>query len=161
MSRWGRLRAAPAGHSRILPYIARMTTIRQLLMLTLLATMTAPKGFAQAELEPWGNLNGIRVQGQLVPFITSLRVVSGDATLIVSTAKEKQRPQYWREGRHQYVMTRIDSLYFNEDVEDVEEGHARIRVTCYAAADQHLEGVYFSLQVPRDPGHADTIRYDA
>lgn len=135
-----------------------MRIVRSLL---LLATIIATGAHAQSDLEPWGNLAGIRVQGQLVPFMTSLRVVSGDGTRIVSTAKEKQKPRYERINGNQYVTTRIDSLYFKEEVEDIKEGHARINITCYAAADQHLEGIYFSLQVPADPGHADTIRYDA
>jgi hypothetical protein len=124
-----------------------------------LAALKGPVVLAQAELEPWGNLTGIRVHGQLIPFITSLRVVSGDATLIISTAKEKQRPRYWREGNHQVVTTRIDSLYFREDVEDLGEGSARVRVTCYAAADQHLEGIYFSLQMIPDASGTDSLTY--
>lgn len=124
-----------------------------------LMALRGPYVFAQAELEPWGNLTGIRVEGQLVPFITSLRVVSGDATLVISTAKEKQRPRYWRAGNHQVVATRIDSLYLREDVEDLGEGSARVRITCYAAADQHLEGVYFSLQVLPGQDRRDTIAY--
>lgn len=135
-----------------------MSILRKLL---LLATLAAPGAHAQSSLEPWGNLSGIRVQGQLVPFTTSLRVVSGDGTRIVSTAKERQKPRYERRDGRQYVTTRIDSLYFTETAEDLEEGHSRIYITCYAAADQHLEGIYFSLQVPADSKNADTIRYEA
>ena len=140
-------------------FVQARSAKRITLTIALLFALRCTGVLAQAELEPWGNLTGIRVQGQLIPFMTSLRVVSADATLITSTAKEKQRPRYRREGNHQLVTTRIDSLYFWEDVEDLGEGLARVRITCYAAADQHLEGIYFSLQVPLDAGRADTIAY--
>jgi hypothetical protein len=127
-------------------------------LLVILVSLTGGQVLAQAELEPWGNLNGIRVQGQLFPFSTCLRVVYHDGTLIISTAKKKQRPAFIRNGAVQTVNTRIDSLYFREDVEDLGEGIAQVRVTCIAEADEHLEGVYLSLEVPA-AGHGDTIRY--
>ncbi|TDW96406.1 glycoside hydrolase [Dinghuibacter silviterrae] len=127
--------------------------------LLLLTTLPFAPTLAQVELEPWGNLNGIRLHGRFIPFMTSLRVVSGDGTLIVSTARDKQQPRYGRDGHRQWVTTRIDSLYFTEEVEDLGEGRARVHLTCYAAADQHLEGIYFSLQVPVEAGPPDTIVY--
>jgi hypothetical protein len=127
--------------------------------LLLLMVLPVSRALAQADLEPWGNLNGIRLHGRLVPFMTSLRVVSGDGTLIISTARDKQQPHFWRDGRRQIVTTRIDSLYFTEEVEDLDEGRVRVRLSCYAAADQHLEGIYFSLQVPVEQGASDTIIY--
>jgi len=75
--------------------------------------------YSQAEVEPWGNITGIRKSGQLFDFETSLRVVSTDRKHAASTAKEKQQPHYKRlNDDEQEVTTSIDSLYFTENVKD-------------------------------------------
>jgi hypothetical protein len=58
---------------------------------------------AQAELAPWGNLTGIRLQGQLLEVPTSLQVVRTDWAHVVVTGHERQRPTYTRQGTQQLV----------------------------------------------------------
>ncbi len=78
------------------------------------------QGFSQTEMEPWGNITGIRVNGQLMDFETSLQVVSNDWKRVKATALERQRPKYRRRGDAQIVTTQIDSFYFVETVtEDI------------------------------------------
>ncbi|RYX81987.1 hypothetical protein EON73_04540, partial [bacterium] len=62
---------------------------------------------AQTEVAPWGNITGIRIDGQLMPFETSLSVMGKDGKL-TSTGKEKQRPKYTRQGNAQLITTNID-----------------------------------------------------
>src|SRR6185437_15270510 len=96
-------------------------------MILLIPVLWALRVMAQPELEPWGNLDGIRVKGQLMEFGTSIRVVRADGS-VAATAKERQMPRYSRNGPMQNVQTQIDSLYFTEEVQDVGEGSARIVV---------------------------------
>jgi len=107
-------------------------------------SITAVTAFAQPELEPWGNLTGIRIDGQLMPFETSLRLADTNGNT-VATAKERQDPRYTREGNAQFVYTHLDSLYFVEKVEAIGRGEARITITCTAHADIHDRGVFFSV----------------
>lgn len=88
---------------------------------------------AQVELAPWGNVIGIRTQGQLLEFETSLRVVTANGRHMSATGKERQRPKYAREGTQQRVTTRLDSLDFVETVQDVGPGTASIHVQLTAA----------------------------
>jgi len=111
------------------------------LLVLSIATVTA---FAQPELEPWGNLTGIRIDGQLMPFETSLRLAEANGNT-VATAKEKQNPRYTRQGNARIVYTHLDSLYFVEKVEALGKGAARITITCTAHADIHDQSVFFSI----------------
>src|ERR1700733_576916 len=105
------------------------------LSLALLATIIflsvafVQNAYTQTEVEAWGNITGIRIDGQLMEFESSLRVVGKDWSSIAYTALEKQRPRYSRDGNRQIISTRIDSLNFTEAVEDIGAGMARIRIS--------------------------------
>lgn len=104
--------------------------------------------FSQTEVEPWGNITGIRVDGQLMEFETNISVVEKDGIGIKTTAKEKQRPKYAREGEAQIISTNIDSLYIKETVTDAGKGKANVNVQLNAKADIPGNGAYFGLLLP-------------
>jgi len=115
--------------------------------------------YSQAEVEPWGNITGIRKSGQLFDFETSLRVVSTDRKHAASTAKEKQQPHYKRlNDDEQEVTTSIDSLYFTENVKDNGSGKIKVTVQLTAHKDTSLQGVYFVIALPREFLNGD-LRY--
>jgi len=103
---------------------------------------------AQTELAPWGNITGIRIDGQLMDFETSLRVVHSDWSAMRQTAKERQRPHYERHGASQVVTTVIDSFYFSEEVSDAGRGAATVKVKATAHRDEPASDVYISLSLP-------------
>ena len=115
----------------------------------ILSVMAFQPMFAQAELEPWGNLRGIRIDGQLMEFETNINVVRRDWAGVKSTGKEKQRPKYVRNGNQQIVTTNIDSVYLTKTVEDAGKGSANVsvQVTAKALVDS-IEGVFVGLTVP-------------
>ena len=123
--------------------------MRPAIFLLLLLSLTTTAACAQPELEPWGNLTGIRVDGELMPFETSIRFTNADGYTQVS-AKERQTPRYAREGNAQFVYTHLDSLYFVEKVEAVGDGEARITLDCTAHADMHGRLVAFSITLPAE-----------
>jgi hypothetical protein len=100
---------------------------------------------AQAELQPWGNISGIRVEGELMQIESNLSVVGKDWSSIKSTAKERQRPHFMRIGNQQIVSTNIDSIYFKEIVADDGKGRAKINIKVTSKADEELEGIYFTF----------------
>lgn len=100
---------------------------------------------AQPEVEAWGNLTGIRVDGHLMEFETSLRVVAADWSTFSATGKERQRPGYERRGDEQHISTRIDSLFLDEVVEDLGEGRALVTVDVTSRADTSIAGAYFTV----------------
>jgi hypothetical protein len=105
--------------------------------------------FSQPEVEPWGNITGIRVDGQLMEFETNISVVEKDGIGIKTTAKEKQRPKYAREGEEQIISTNIDSLYIKEAITDAGKGRVNVNLQLNAKAGLPGNGVYFGLLLPQ------------
>ncbi|MCW3092610.1 MAG: hypothetical protein JWP81_3679 [Ferruginibacter sp.] len=116
--------------------------------------------FSQAELAPWGNLTGIRTEGQLMEFETSLCVVKKDWSATKSTGKERQRPRYTRNGRQQVVTTNIDSIYFIEKVQDISKGQASLSVEYTAKQDEPLEGIFLCISLPASYNSKATLQPD-
>lgn len=123
------------------------------LFLTVLVIMLVAftgRGYGQAELEPWGNLSGIRIDGQLMAFGSGIRILGKDGVFVNATAKERQQPHYARQGNTQVVTTRLDSVYITEKVEDQDKGVARVSVQLSAHADVNMGGAFFSITLPAE-----------
>jgi hypothetical protein len=131
------------------------SVISRIILLCLLSSV-AGSVFAQPELEPWGNLSGIRIDGQLMEFQSGIRLIGADGH-IVATGKERQNPHFTRDGNRRFVNSRLDSLYFTEVVEDSGPGEARIAVTYTAHADMKVKGVFFTLDLPADQSTNATV----
>ncbi|MDP9080083.1 MAG: hypothetical protein M3O71_21870 [Bacteroidota bacterium] len=105
--------------------------------------------YSQSEVEPWGNITGIRNHGQLFDFESSLRVVSTDRKHVTSTFQEKQKPHYKRINEdEQEVITSIDSLFFIENVKDDGGGKIKVSIRMISHKDTTIQGVYFSIALP-------------
>ena len=102
---------------------------------------------AQPEVAAWGNITGIRIDGQLMPFETSLCIVGNNWSEIRRTAKERQDPKYSRDGEKQIVSTRIDSVYFDEVVSDAGNGNAKVSIQLMSRADAGIAGIYFCVDL--------------
>ena len=103
---------------------------------------------AQPELEPWGNLSGIRIEGQLFELPTSLRVIDS-AGHMLATAKERQNPHYSRTGKGWVVRTNLDSIYFTEMVADGGVGATTFYIKWEAHADMKLRAIHFTVDLPK------------
>lgn len=117
------------------------------MILFLLATYSL---FAQVELQPWGNIAGIRIEGQLMKIQSALVVIKNNGADIQSTGKERQRPHFSRNGNEQIVTTNIDSIYFKEIVEDEGKGTAKISLQIWSKADERQDGIYFTFLLPEE-----------
>ena len=106
--------------------------------------------FAQAELTAWGNMSGVRIDGQLMKFTTSICLIGPSMTDMTATAKEKQRPMYMRNSNKQIVATELSQWSITETVEDTEHGTATINVTAKAVADTTLTGAFLCFDLPAD-----------
>jgi len=102
----------------------------------------------QAECTAWGNLTGIRVDGQLMEFETSLRVVAPDWSRFTQTAKERQLPRFSRDGNKQTISSRLENLSLVEMVEDTGPGSATVNVQFTAEADTNIAGAFFCISLP-------------
>ena len=114
--------------------------------------------FGQAEVTPWGNINGLRVSGQVLEFESSLQLVRPGWAGVVATAQERQRPRYARQGRQQLITTRLDSLALVETVEDLGPGRATVVLDATALAATDMQGAFFSLALPPIPYAQATVQ---
>jgi len=114
----------------------------------LILTAVSQRGFAQTEVTAWGNLRGIRVDGQLMKFETSLRVVGNNWSDILQTAKESQNPKYSRNGNKRTINTRLGTLDITEAVTDEGNGTATIDVQYSPTVDISIAGAYLCITLP-------------
>jgi len=117
-----------------------------LLMILLSLMLFVNDAYSQAEVEPWGNITGIRKDGQLFEFQSFINVKKD--TIFHSTAKEKQRPHYKRNGDEQIVTTNIDSLFIKETVTDLSAGKIKVTVNLNAHADMDSISIYYCIVLP-------------
>jgi hypothetical protein len=108
----------------------------------------AQKLLAQSEFKPWGNLNGIRIKGQLMEFNSCITVVGKSWSKVSSTGKELQNPKYVRTNDKQIVNTQIGSLQFKETVAENGRGAIKVTIKCLPQKDTTLKGVYFNVSLP-------------
>ena len=111
---------------------------------------TAQQALAQAEVTAWGNVEGIRLEGQVMPFETSLCTLGPNGTEIDRTGKERQRPQFSRSGDRRTVTTRLGALSITEVVEDTGPGTATLNVRFAADSVATPAGGYLCLDLPRE-----------
>ena len=123
-------------------------SIYLILCFFILLSMFNSATYAQAEVEPWGNIKGIRIDGQLMKFGSAISVVSPTWSSIKSTGKERQKPAYIREGNKQTVTTKIDSFNFTEIVEDIKPGSANVEIAVSSTGVANVEGVFFTIALP-------------
>ena len=145
-----------------------MQTIKQLAACALLgaAAIGAPAAAAhgQAVVAPWGNVEGLRVDGEVIPFETSLCAVNGAGAVATRTQKERQRPLYSRSGSRRTVTTRLGPLSITEVVEDVRPGEITLDVRFTADSATTTRG-FLCVDVPVEhfgaPRVVDSARADA
>jgi hypothetical protein len=120
-----------------------------LLTTAALAVLPAPAE-SQAVVAAWGNVEGVRVEGEVVPFETSLCLADSTGAVRTRTAKERQTPRFERRGRIRSIRTRLGAHDIAETVEDVRPGVVRVAVTVTADSATALRP-YLCIDTPR--GH--------
>ena len=115
--------------------------------------------YGQAECTAWGNVNGIRVDGQLMKFETSIRVFQKNWMDYSQTAKERQRPSFERKGKKAIINTMLDSLSVDETIEDSGPGKTSVSLKIKALADTAIRGAYFSIELPRMDFKGASFKY--
>lgn len=114
-----------------------------LIILFLMLLSIAQQAYCQAEVEPWGNVTGIRKNGQLFAFESGIKVFNAEGTHIRSTGKEQQKPRFKRNGDEREITTNIDSLFIDEIVKDAGSGKMNVDLKFSSHSDTKTKGVYF------------------
>lgn len=126
--------------------------------LVFLGLFTTNTLFAQTEMQAWGNITGMRVNGNLFRFESSIRLVEDDWRREQVTGRERYWTTYRREGTVQIVRTRMDSLFFVKTVQDGAPGKVRVELTFDPREDMEFIGAFFHLALPAKDFAAANIR---
>lgn len=125
-----------------------MRLYKLLIFVLLICVTFLNKAHAQTEVETWGNLKGMRIQGQLINFESAVEVINSDWSKVNATAKERQHPKFDRQNNKQIITTQLDSFYIAEQFEDISEGVCKATIQFTSKKDTALAGLYFHLKFP-------------
>ena len=107
---------------------------------------------AQPEFMPWGNLKGIRIEGEMMNFETSLRSVYPDWSGYVSTEKYnwEGKQSYIRNGKKTTVSHFLlgKPLNFSIDFTELAENSAKIAYNLDITDNLDQAGTYFCIELP-------------
>jgi hypothetical protein len=103
---------------------------------------------AQPEVAPWGNIAGIRLDGELMELNSTLGYVGSDWSAIRRTAKERAGYNYQRDGNTQTTRVNIGDFYYDQSVEYLGAGVANVRINFRNEMDTSLIGTFFMLELP-------------
>lgn len=104
--------------------------------------------YGQTESTQWGNIRGIRVEGQMIRFSSSIRIVSPDWTAIARSANPQRGLSFARSGNRQTIRSSLDNVTFTEIIDDVASGIATIDINVRANSDAATGGTYFCIDLP-------------
>ncbi|MDP9173969.1 MAG: hypothetical protein M3O30_08910 [Planctomycetota bacterium] len=122
------------------------------------------KSFGAAECNGWGDFRGIRVDGELMKFATSLRAYAPDWKSFAFTAAHKVRNPHWsRNGNEQIATGTIhlrgnQAISFQQTIEDTGHDAVKVTVQATAEADLNLAGVYYFVNLPSGDYDGGTAR---
>ncbi len=115
------------------------------------AIATASDSNAQTEVMAWGNMTGIRVNGELMAFESSFRLAEPGWEHIHATGKERQAyPVYTRNDRQQTVATHIKKIRYEQVVTDTGTGRNNVSLTVRPDTTIQAEGTFFCIELPAD-----------
>lgn len=102
----------------------------------------------QSEMMAWGNLEGIRIDGELTDVKTKFVLRDPQGNIITATDKEKQQPKYDRDQNRQLVKTQLGAYQINEFIEDLEKGNAVLNVESELQHDSVPAFLQLCFEVP-------------
>lgn len=118
--------------------------------------------YAQPEWRPWGNIAGLRVDGQLMPFETSLRAVDQDWGGYVATEKynTEGRIDYRviENGRYTYHWLEKLPLYYSSIMKDKGRGKALHEFQVEAKQAIKTAGLYYCVELNSDEFEGATVK---
>ena len=124
-------------------------------MILLALMVSAPALWAQTYVQAWGNIEGLRIEGQLFSVQSNLCLVYNDWQDIIRTAKEQQRPVFERDGDTQTITTSVDNMNMIERITDTESGKAHVELEFKSLNDTTMTGAYVRF----DPGAYTEIKF--
>ena len=101
------------------------------------------------EVMAWSNITGVRQEGELIDFESTLRVGTPGGEMEKSGREKQQKIRYIRDGDTQQTITPMHGVEFTQQVTDVDM-HT-VRLSWKAEVKEDLkEGAYFCINFPSE-----------
>ena len=126
--------------------------IRFILLATIysLLIFNTNMAFAQVEVQAWGNITGIRVEGELHQFETSVRLVFGDKWKYEwPTAQERHQTSFNRKGNLRTIKANMDSLFLDFAISDSQKGKAHVELNFDPKKAKDVLAAFYAIHVPK------------
>jgi hypothetical protein len=120
------------------------------LTLSIAALLFTHMTMAQVEMAAWGNIEGIRVDGELIAFESSVTIIGKDWSNWWVTGKERQQSQYSKKGKIRMSDVRMDSLFFVHKIENTGKGKVSLDLDFKSRVDSSIIGVFYQVNLPAD-----------
>lgn len=108
------------------------------------------RAWGQAELAPWGNLEGIRIDGEMVPFESSVVMEESGEGREYRSRHYGVAPSFRRDGGTMLCETELEGVRFRKQVEDTGYGTARMTLEVEALEDLGGREFFFCLAFGED-----------
>lgn len=104
---------------------------------------------AQTEFTTWGNLTGIRVENQLMPFETSLVLVN-QWDDVRATRKEAQPITFERDnGQKIFAYTFNEEVSWEQRIQDIGANKTQLNIAFSTSIDTVITGAFFKVKLPQ------------
>ena len=131
---------------------------RLLSTIALMYFFITPSTFAQTEVMAWGNMTGIRVDGELMEFESSFRVVETDWSRIYFTARERNTTNFVRTDGIAKVNSSVRFVTFEQTVEDKSRGTVAVALSYQSDTTRRIEGAFYCFELPAKRYAAGTVK---
>ena len=119
-----------------------------MVMLVAFATFAPEEACGQAESTQWGNIQGIRVEGQMMHFNSSIRIVNPDWTSMHQSAYPQRGLEFTRDGNRQTIQSNLDNISFTEIIDEMGSGITTVDVDIKIDSGTESAGIFFCIDLP-------------
>ncbi|MBQ0058337.1 MAG: AGE family epimerase/isomerase, partial [Bacteroidales bacterium] len=98
-----------------------------------------------SEVMAWSNITGIRLEGELIDFESTLRVGTPGQNIEATGRERQQNVRYRREALTQIVDIPLHGAHFHQEVTDVDQHNVRLSWTADADTTLEAEGAFFCM----------------
>lgn len=102
------------------------------------------KPSVHTEVMAWSNITGVRLEGELIDFESSLRVGTPGGEIESSGREKQNKIRYDRQGNSQITTTPMHGAIFNQTVTDVDMSTVNLKWSV-EATETLKEGAYFCM----------------
>jgi len=126
----------------------KFTQLLKTFLFAITFSFVSDSALGQPEFTTWGNMTGIRIDGALMKFNTSLHIAGENWNLERKTEKESQKIGFERIDDKKVFSFEFDSLLFKQTIQTVNKNTASLKIDFTPLHDTTLAGSFLRVALP-------------